>query len=100
MANRELTPWTGGRSISPFLRDPFTTFRREMDRLFDDVFAPAEGRSFAPTRGAATANWPSIDVDETDQAYKVTAELPGLEQKDVDVRLSDNVLTISGEKKQ
>lgn len=96
MANRDLTPWSGGRGLTPFGRDPFTTFRQQMDRLFDDFFAPAEPRSF----GAAQAAWPSLDVDETAQAYTVTAELPGLEQKDVELSLRDNVLTISGEKRE
>jgi len=95
MANRELAPWTGSRSVTPFERDPFTSFRRQMDRLFDDFFTPLEPRSFAADGGT----WPSVDVHETDQAYKVIAELPGLEQKDVELSLRDNVLTISGEKR-
>src|SRR5204863_7695695 len=83
---------------APFERDPFTSLRRQVDRLFDDFFAPLEPRSFA---GATTAAaWPNIDIHETDKAYKVKAELPGLEQKDVDVSLRDNILTISGEKKE
>jgi HSP20 family protein len=102
MANRDLTPWTSGRSVSPFGRDPFTSFRREMDRLFDDFFtpalAPAEGRSFASGNGGAL--WPSLDVRETEQAYEVTAELPGLEQKDVELTLRDNALVLTGEKRQ
>lgn len=98
MPNRDLTPWTGSRGLS-FVRDPFTGFRREMDRLFDDFFAPAETRSFGAPAGVA-AVWPSIDVNETDQAYTVTAEAPGLEEKDVELNLRDNVLSISGEKRQ
>jgi HSP20 family protein len=97
MANRDLTPMSGGRGMAPFGRDPFSSFRREMDRLFEDFLAPAESRSFA---GAGMATWPSLDVRETDQAYMVTAELPGLEQKDIELNLRDNVLTISGEKRQ
>ncbi|MFL5295628.1 MAG: Hsp20/alpha crystallin family protein [Phenylobacterium sp.] len=101
MANRDLTPWTGGRSLSPFGRDPFTGFRREMDRLFDDFFAPMEPRSFAGGNGGALAALtPSIDLHETDQAYELTAELPGLEQKDVELTLRDNALILSGEKRQ
>ena len=96
MANRELTPWTGGRGLSPFGRDPFTSFRRQMDRLFDDFLVPTEQRSFA---GDGTL-WPSVDVAETDQAFTVTAELPGLDQKDVELNLRDNALVISGEKRQ
>lgn len=97
MTNRDLAPWTGGRSLAPLGRDPFTSFRREVDRLFDDFFAPAEARSFASAATAAVV--PSIDVRETDQAYTVTAELPGLERKDVELNLRDNALTLSGEKR-
>jgi HSP20 family protein len=99
MANRELTPWTGGRSLSPFARDPFTSFRQEMDRLFDDFLAPTERRSFGPSNGGGAIR-PSLDLAETDQAYTVTAELAGLDQKDVELTLRDNALVLSGEKKQ
>ena len=98
MANRELTPWAGSRGLTPLERDPFTSFRRQVDRLFDDFFAPLEPRSFSAATNGGT--WPSLDVHETEQAYKVTAELPGLEQKDVDVSLRDNILIISGEKRE
>ena len=53
MANRDLTPWAGGRTPTPFTRDPFTSFRQEFDRLFDDFLTPAEGRSFASSNCAA-----------------------------------------------
>jgi HSP20 family protein len=101
MANRELTPWSRG-GLTPFGRDPFASFRYEMDRLFDDFFSPVagEGRNFAaPAQSAAAVLRPSIDVDETEQAYRVNAELPGLTEKDVELNLRDNVLTISGEKR-
>jgi HSP20 family protein len=99
MPNRDLAPWTRSRGIAPFARDPFTSLRQQMERLFDDFLTP-----FDTTRGLATEQdsgvWPSVDVDETDKAYKVTAELPGLEQKDVEVTLRDNALIISGEKRR
>src|ERR1043165_9829061 len=100
MANRDLTPRSGYRGLSPDERDPFTSLRRQMDRLFDDFFtpAPAETRSFSGGSGRGQA-WPSVDVHETDQGYKITAELPGMEEKDVEVNLKDNTLTISGEKR-
>ena len=97
MANRDLTPWRSQGAPS-FGRDPFALFRREMDRLFDDFLAPAEPRSFAAA-GTQGAVWPSLDVDETDQAYMVTAELPGIDQKDIELDLSDNALTLRGEKR-
>lgn len=101
MANRDLTPWTRGGGLTRYGGDPFSTFRDEMDRLFDDFFAPArrEGRAFTGQPQAPTLLRPSIDVDETEQAYQVSAELPGLSEKDVELTLHDNALTISGEKR-
>jgi len=101
MANRDLTPWRRG-GLTPFGRDPFMSFRNEIDRLFEDFFTPVagEGRNFAVgAEPSAVLLRPSIDVDETEQAYRVSAELPGLTEKEVELNLSDNVLTISGEKR-
>jgi HSP20 family protein len=76
--------------------NPFLSLHREMNRLFDDAF-----RSFdvAPFGSAHIMGWPNVEVSETDKEVKVTAELPGLEQKDVAVELANGMLTISGEKK-
>jgi HSP20 family protein len=103
MAIRDLIPW-GRDSRSPVPStffpgegDPFLTLHREMNRLFDDVFS----RFGVPTvfgRGTVMA-WPSIEVIPSEGDVKVTAELPGLEQKDVEVLIDDDVLTIRGEKK-
>jgi len=98
MANRDLAPWNANRSLTPFARDPFIGFRREIDRLFDDFFTPVEAGAF--NGGKNGELWPSLDVRDTDKAYVVTAELPGLEQKDVEVTLRDNALVIRGEKRQ
>jgi HSP20 family protein len=98
MHNRDLAPWTRSRGIAPFARDPFTSFRQQMERLFDDFLAPIEAPALAAGQDGGV--WPSVDVDETDKAYKVTAELPGMEQKDVEVTLRDNALIISGEKRR
>jgi HSP20 family protein len=70
-----------------------------MDRLFDDFLVPAEARSFAGPAMAQAAIAPSLDVHETEQAYMVTAELPGINLKDIELNLSDNVLTLRGEKR-
>lgn len=78
-------------------RDPLFALHDEMNRLFDDF---SRGFGLPARNGAATSfGWPSIEVRENDQAIKVAAELPGLEQKDVEVLLADNVLTIRGEKR-
>lgn len=98
MANRDLIPMrTSG--LPAFGRDPFSAFRREMDQLFDTFFAPPEARSFASPEMMAAAVRPNIDVHETEQAYTVTAELPGIDQKDVELNLNDNILTLRGEKR-
>ena len=76
--------------------DPFTAFRREMDRLFE-TFGRDLGWSSGDLPAGAMA--PSVDVTESDTELKIEAEMPGVDEKDVDVRLTDNVLTIRGEKK-
>jgi HSP20 family protein len=70
----------------------FDTLQREVDRVFADF---TRGFSSFGTRDLM----PSVDVTETDKEIEITAELPGLEEKDVQINLADNVLTIKGEKK-
>jgi HSP20 family protein len=86
---------------------PFETLRREVDRLFDDFSGGAWrspfGRSFfdiEPFRRAEAAFGavPAIDVTETEKSYEITAELPGMEEKNIDVKLANGILTIRGEK--
>lgn len=64
------------------------------DRLFDDLWS-----GFGVMPNATSAFTPRIDVRETDDEYVVTAELPGLEEKDVELTFDDNVLTLKGEKR-
>jgi len=103
MAMRDLVPWSRGGSV-PARRsedNPFTTLHREMNRLFDDVFRGFDLAPFGSERvfDRLTRDWPSLEVSETDKEIKVSAELPGLEDKDVKVELVNGVLAISGEKK-
>jgi HSP20 family protein len=70
----------------------FDTLQREIDRVFADFT-----RGF-PSFGTREL-MPSVDLTETDKEIEITAELPGLEEKDVQINLADNVLTIKGEKK-
>lgn len=74
--------------------DPFASLHRDMEKLFDDFT-----RSWPAQTAGAAALAPSIDVHETDKGLEITAELPGVDEKDVEVTLADNVLTIKGEKK-
>jgi HSP20 family protein len=104
MNMRDLIPW--GRNAqttpSPYREegDPFLTLHREMNRLFDDVFRGFDIAPFGSFGGMGRmAGWPSVEVSETDKDIRVSAELPGLEEKDVEVLMSDGVLTIRGEKR-
>ncbi|HVI13689.1 MAG TPA: Hsp20/alpha crystallin family protein [Pseudolabrys sp.] len=94
--------------MTPSTLRPFESFRREVDRLFDDfssgIWRSPFGRSFfdiEPFRRteAAFGSVPAVDVTQTDKGYEITAELPGMEDKDVEVKLANGVLTIRGEKR-
>ena len=81
-------------------RDAYLGFPDQMNRFFDEFF---HGWGLQPFGGAAEgfgAFSPNVDVMETDREIKVAVELPGLDEKDIDVSLSQGVLTIRGEKKQ
>lgn len=72
-----------------------STFRREMDRLFDR-FVGEMPRLDLPGMG-----WtPHLDVTETKESLVIKAELPGLDVKDLDIHISGNTLTLKGEKRQ
>ncbi len=78
---------------------PFYSLQREMNNLFDNFF---RGFSVAP-RGFATGIaefTPSVDVKENDKEFIIKAELPGVEEKDIDVTVTNDSVTIKGEKKE
>jgi HSP20 family protein len=105
MAIRDLIPWSRQENRLPVSsgaqrdRDdhPLLSLHRDVNRLFDDLFrgfgVPSLGgfeRSFA---------WPNVELGETDSEIRIAAELPGLDEKDVELSLEDGVLTLRGEKK-
>lgn len=96
-----LVPRRAGWSVRPALRSvrPFGAMRSELDRLFDEFL---HGFDIAPTgrAGGSPAEFaPRVDISETDEEFRVTAELPGLDEEDFEVSLEEDVLTIKGEKK-
>lgn len=103
---RSLIPWHRKETVAPSARDdrnPFELLHREMNDLFgsfmrefDDPFRPGLAE---PGRGWMAPVSPTVDVSETEDEVQVAAELPGLEEKDIEVGLDGDVLTISGEKK-
>jgi HSP20 family protein len=106
MAIRDLIPWSRQENRLPMpvgaeqrARDehPIVSLHREVNRLFDDVFrgfgAPAFGNF------ERSLSWPHVELGETADEIRVTAELPGLDEKDVDISLEEGALTLRGEKR-
>jgi HSP20 family protein len=81
-----------GRGVAA---NPFLMLHREMNRLFDDVFRSTP----VPFDQSGEAIVPQINVSQTEKELRVTAELPGVSEKDIDVRVDGDVLTIRAEKK-
>ncbi len=85
---------------------PFDALKKEVDRLFDnfgDDFWGRPFRSFAGLERSLAKQFaaaPAVDVAETDKSYEITAELPGMDEKNVEVSLADGGITIKGEKKE
>ena len=91
--------WRSGRDpASRDVWDPFASLRRDMERMYEDLSRDFGWGPPATTTGMVAA--PRIDVSETDAELKIEAEMPGVDEKDVEVVLSDGRLTIKGEKKQ
>jgi HSP20 family protein len=102
MAVRDLIPWSRGRDLTVRRGEesnPFLALHRDVNRLFDEAFRGFDLTPFGNNRLDRAVGWPSIEVSETGKDVKVTAELPGLEEKDVQVELANGVLTIKGERR-
>lgn len=89
--------------------EPMQRLRREIDRIFDEFDGSGWRAPFRNSLFDIRPSWPrfaswvaapAIDVVETPQAYEVTAELPGVEDKDIDVSMSNGFLVIKGEKRK
>jgi len=80
--------------------NPFDELHRQMDALVNSFFSGAELPWFAMGRGDEKTFYPTFEIAETDKEYHVSAELPGLTEKDIEINLEDNILTIKGEKKE
>ena len=84
MPMRSLSPWTGRRQNELF--NQFEEFINEFDR------------GLTPSLRSASEFSPTVDIEEKENAYLVTADIPGMKKEDIKVDLSNNVLTISGER--
>jgi len=100
-------------ALSPARQDnwmgPFEGLRREIDRLFDD-FHPFDfrlpstrslfGRELPALRSFEWAIAPAMDLVEKANEYEITAELPGIDEKNVEIKLANRILTIKGQKSE
>ncbi|MGN6115991.1 MAG: Hsp20/alpha crystallin family protein [Nitrobacter sp.] len=91
MTSKSVIPVDTEHAITRRGANPLSFLQREIDRLFDGVSRGISGFNMT--------NMPSMDISETDKTLEITAELPGLEKKDVQLNVADNLLTIRGEKK-
>jgi HSP20 family protein len=86
---------------------PFESLHREIDRLFDDFgmgFRWPFGRSLAAeplfAREPTWPKMPAVDVVESEKGYEITADLPGMEEKNIEVKVTGGVLTMKGERQE
>ena len=94
--SRFLSPF-GASRVPTRWGDPFLDLQRGVNRLFDDVF---HGIGISPSdENGGSMVAPRIDIDETEQAIQISAELPGVSKDAVDVSIEDDVLIIRGEKR-
>jgi HSP20 family protein len=86
---------------------PFASLRREVDRLFEDFDQDFWGFQFRRSMIEAEPMWrqemmwgaaPAVDIAESDKAFEFSAELPGMDEKSIEIKLANGGLTIKGEK--
>lgn len=99
----DLIPWKRGKRV-PIRRGEersLPALQQDMNRWFNDFFG---GFGLTPFRTFFDESWdsfsPKVNVVEGDKEIKISAELPGMDEKDINVSLSHGVLTINGEKKE
>ena len=97
-----MTPWRerfGLRRRDSMEEYPLDTFRREFEPLFDSLWRNFDMPMLGQYEAPSAVMVPRMDVTEDENRFRVAVELPGMEEKDVEVLLGDNVLIIKGEKK-
>ncbi len=98
MSLRDLTPWRSRSRSLPgaLLNNPFRPLYPEFDRWLD---AMAHDMDLDRGNGDSAMLAPDVDVSESDKAFEIKADLPGVEEKDVDVSVADGVLSLKGERR-
>lgn len=100
MSVRDLLPF--GRTSVPVTRggNPIVAFQDEVNKLFNEFFGDLSFPDWGRVTEQSAALIPAVDVSENDKEYKVTAELPGIEAKDVQITAAEGYITIKGEKRE
>lgn len=98
-----LIPWRNKREDRAGLipaESPLARFRDEMENMFDRFFSDPWGSSLAETPTGRAGWGPRMDLAETENEVTVTAEVPGVDPKELQIDVNGNMLTVRGEKKQ
>ncbi|MCK9539163.1 Hsp20/alpha crystallin family protein [Dokdonella sp.] len=101
MSVTQLIPWTRNRNslVRSGNRDPFFALQREVNRLFDDMWSGLDMPMLRGRLGERTG-WPTLDLSERDKEFVLTVEVPGMDEKDVDVQFANGTLIVRGERKE
>ena len=99
----DLIPWSRNKEKSPTREgedgaNPLVSLQRDINHVFEDFWHKVEN-SWTGRRDAMGVLGPSTDITETDKSVDVSVELPGMTQDDIDISLSNDAMTIRGEKK-
>lgn len=103
MELKNLVPSLWGSKNVPVKREqehPFSVLQRDLNRMFDDFFKGFETLSIGGAEERLRGFSPSVDMKENEKELTIKAELPGIDEKDIEVSLADDVLTLQGEKKE
>jgi HSP20 family protein len=103
MAIKDIIKKETNKSGLPARREwehPYSSLQREVNRLFDSFFSGAGIEPFKTSEEWHGAFSPKLDVKESDKELHITAELPGMEEKDIEVSITRDSLTLKGEKKE
>lgn len=102
MSVTQLIPWNRNRNAlvrTTGNRDPFFALQREVNRLFDDLWS---GLDFPTTQasGMLESTWPHIDLLEKEKEFVLNVEVPGVEEKDIDIRFADQCVILRAQRNQ
>lgn len=104
MSINDLMPWSWGRKHLPITHredeHPVALLHRDLNKVFEEFYRSFESAPYGEVQLGFSEVAPRIDMAETEKEIKVTAELPGMNEDDVEITLSRDMVTIRGEKKE